>query len=416
MLEDVIKALQAVPRDRLRRRRQPRREVCDLARALGAKPIEEPADSSRPEPGAHARPQRYVGHAPDALLVVLADVPGREAGRHQRGARRAAPDRGVVGAPSSDGAPARSPCARPTSSRSASAQQSFQNHKREAAAREIEHAIVRNDALANDIDEPADLQAPARTPRGDGDTPAAGPPRRRGAAGLGRAWQARLPGHLLPPLHPPVRAGARRPGAGRRDHRPGLPGARAASLAALALRERRLRRRPRGARRRHVATPGARTSRPRAAPSTRSTDLLKSSRSQVTEPPVVLLACIALDEARPWPDDRRRAAERDMFVQSLGAALQNILLAAEERGLAGYLKGAPLFCGDAIREALRAAGRLAAGVPRAARAAGPGVLAVTAGGDRGRAVRGRAIASKELPLPLNILIACVMGAIHWSDS
>ena len=81
--------------------------------------------------------------------------------------------------------------------------------------------------------------------------------------------------------------------------------------------------------------------------------LLEKSRAQVADPPVVLLACITLDEARPWPDARRRAAERDMFVQSLGAALQNILLAAEERGLAGYLKGAPLFCADAIAEALR---------------------------------------------------------------
>lgn len=80
--------------------------------------------------------------------------------------------------------------------------------------------------------------------------------------------------------------------------------------------------------------------------------LLEKSRLQVTEPPVVLLACITLDEARPWPDQRRKAAERDMFVQSLGAALQNILLAAEERGLAGYLKGAPLFCADALKEAL----------------------------------------------------------------
>jgi nitroreductase len=41
-----------------------------------------------------------------------------------------------------------------------------------------------------------------------------------------------------------------------------------------------------------------------------------------------------------------------MFVQSLGAALQNILLAAGEYGLAGYLKGAPLYCPEAVREAL----------------------------------------------------------------
>ena len=58
------------------------------------------------------------------------------------------------------------------------------------------------------------------------------------------------------------------------------------------------------------------------------------------------------DSARSWPDDRRRAAERDMYMQSLGAALQNLLLAAHARGLGGYLKGAPLFCRAAVAEAL----------------------------------------------------------------
>jgi coenzyme F420-0:L-glutamate ligase/coenzyme F420-1:gamma-L-glutamate ligase len=80
--------------------------------------------------------------------------------------------------------------------------------------------------------------------------------------------------------------------------------------------------------------------------------LINRSRLQVLDAPALLVACIALDESRTWPDERRRLAERDMFVQSLGAALQNILLAAVERGLVGYLKGAPLFCGEAIREAL----------------------------------------------------------------
>jgi len=80
--------------------------------------------------------------------------------------------------------------------------------------------------------------------------------------------------------------------------------------------------------------------------------LVERSRRQIAEAPVILLSCLALDETRPWPDETRRAAERDMFVQSLGAALQNLLLAAPEHGLAGYLKGAPLFCGPAIRAAL----------------------------------------------------------------
>jgi nitroreductase len=41
-----------------------------------------------------------------------------------------------------------------------------------------------------------------------------------------------------------------------------------------------------------------------------------------------------------------------MYMQSLGASLQNLLLAAHARGLGGYLKGAPLFCRAAVAEAL----------------------------------------------------------------
>ncbi len=80
--------------------------------------------------------------------------------------------------------------------------------------------------------------------------------------------------------------------------------------------------------------------------------VLGRSQAQIEEAPALLIACLTLGEARRWPQRARQRAERDMFVQSLGAALQNILLAAGERGLAGYLKGAPLFCGGAIRVAL----------------------------------------------------------------
>lgn len=80
--------------------------------------------------------------------------------------------------------------------------------------------------------------------------------------------------------------------------------------------------------------------------------LSERSRRQLLEAPVLLLACLSLEDARPWPDERRRLAERDMFLQSLGAALQNIMLAAHARGLGSYLKGAPLFCPQAVARAL----------------------------------------------------------------
>lgn len=80
--------------------------------------------------------------------------------------------------------------------------------------------------------------------------------------------------------------------------------------------------------------------------------LLARSRRELTGAPLLLLACVSLEAARPWPDQRRRSAERDMFVQSLGAALQNLLLAAHAQGLGAYLKGAPLFCRPAVAAAL----------------------------------------------------------------
>ncbi|MDP2673663.1 MAG: nitroreductase family protein [Dehalococcoidia bacterium] len=79
---------------------------------------------------------------------------------------------------------------------------------------------------------------------------------------------------------------------------------------------------------------------------------LARSRRQLSDAPLLLLACLETEGARDWRDDRRRAAERDMYMQSLGAALQNLLLAAHARGLGGYLKGAPLFCRAAVAEAL----------------------------------------------------------------
>jgi F420 biosynthesis protein FbiB-like protein len=80
--------------------------------------------------------------------------------------------------------------------------------------------------------------------------------------------------------------------------------------------------------------------------------LLGRSQRQMSEAPVLLLACLSLAGAQRWQDKKRKLAERDMFLQSLGAALQNLLLAAADFGLAGYLKGAPLFCPDAVRQAL----------------------------------------------------------------
>lgn len=76
------------------------------------------------------------------------------------------------------------------------------------------------------------------------------------------------------------------------------------------------------------------------------------TRHRLADAPLLLLVCILEDHMRRWPDERRRRAERDMYLHSIGAAVQNLMLAAHARGVATYQMGSPLFCPEAVRNAL----------------------------------------------------------------
>jgi len=87
-------------------------------------------------------------------------------------------------------------------------------------------------------------------------------------------------------------------------------------------------------------------------PEARIRRLLSRSRARLAAAPVLILAGVESQAQRPWPDQRRQRAEELMFVQSLGAAMENLMLAAHARGLASYWISAPLFCPDAVCLAL----------------------------------------------------------------
>jgi len=80
--------------------------------------------------------------------------------------------------------------------------------------------------------------------------------------------------------------------------------------------------------------------------------LLSRSRARLTAAPILILAGVAGQAQRAWPDQRRQRAEELMFGQSLGTALENLMLAAHARGLGSYWLSAPLFCPQAVRLAL----------------------------------------------------------------
>jgi F420 biosynthesis protein FbiB-like protein len=67
---------------------------------------------------------------------------------------------------------------------------------------------------------------------------------------------------------------------------------------------------------------------------------------------VLIIPCLYLEDLHAYPDPARREAEVTMAVQSLGAAVQNLLLSAYSLGLDTGWMCAPLFCPGIVREAL----------------------------------------------------------------
>ena len=65
--------------------------------------------------------------------------------------------------------------------------------------------------------------------------------------------------------------------------------------------------------------------------------------------PVLILACLTLENMDKYLDAERQHNERDLAVQSLAAAVQNMLLAAHANGLGACWYCAPLFCKPAVR-------------------------------------------------------------------
>jgi PPOX class probable F420-dependent enzyme len=79
---------------------------------------------------------------------------------------------------------------------------------------------------------------------------------------------------------------------------------------------------------------------------------LRKSQQRILGSPVIIISCLYMGDLHHYPDAARQEAEVTMAVQSLGAAVQNILLSAYSLGLDTGWMCAPLFCPGVVREVL----------------------------------------------------------------
>lgn len=74
--------------------------------------------------------------------------------------------------------------------------------------------------------------------------------------------------------------------------------------------------------------------------------------------PSLLLPLVSLEGAHDYPDERRKTAERDLFVLSAGAALQNLQVVLSAHGLGCAWISSSTFCPATVRSELDLAAHL----------------------------------------------------------
>jgi coenzyme F420-0:L-glutamate ligase / coenzyme F420-1:gamma-L-glutamate ligase len=80
--------------------------------------------------------------------------------------------------------------------------------------------------------------------------------------------------------------------------------------------------------------------------------MVARSHERIGGAPMLVLACLSMEEMDSYPDPHRQRCEWQMAVQSVALACQNLMLAAHAVGLGSCWICAPIFCVPVVRRAL----------------------------------------------------------------
>lgn len=68
--------------------------------------------------------------------------------------------------------------------------------------------------------------------------------------------------------------------------------------------------------------------------------------------PVLVVPCLEMEGSHTYPDARRNAAEREMFLVATGAGVENLLIALAAQGLGSAWVSSTMFCREVVRSVL----------------------------------------------------------------
>lgn len=82
-------------------------------------------------------------------------------------------------------------------------------------------------------------------------------------------------------------------------------------------------------------------------------NIVNESINRFSTAPILIIPCLNMDKMQKYPDKKRQKNEWIMGIESVSAAIENILLAAHALGLSSCWHCAPLFAKNIVRRVLK---------------------------------------------------------------